>query len=287
MTQGVLIFAHNNRDIDYAAMATVAGGLAKKHLNVPVSLATDASTIDWMKTSASYDRAVAIFDKIIEVDTPVTDNRRRLHDGINSKTVPFVNSNRACAWDVTPYDRTLLIDSDFLVLSDSLGEYWNVDVDIMISDSMRDILEDSRAGVHDRYVSDVGPKLYWATTVMFTKNKSTQLFFDLVNTVRTNYSYYADMYSFNPAQYRNDISFSIAKHILDGFETDTSLSLPPIFTTLDKDILYKVDATEKLTFLINNDLNSNYCATTITGLDVHVMNKQSLIRNIDSLLELV
>jgi hypothetical protein len=287
MTQGVLIFAHNNRDIDYAAMSIVAGGLAKKHLNVPVSLATDVSTIAWMKTSASYDRAVSIFDKIIEIETPISNNRRRLHDGVDSKTVPFVNSNRAGAWDVTPYDRTLLIDSDFLILSDRLNEYWNVDADIMIGDSMKDILEEGRVWYHDKYVSDVGPKLYWATTVMFTKNKSTQLFFDLVKNIRTNYSYYADMYRFDPSQYRNDISFSIARHILDGFETNTALSLPPIFTTLDKDILYKVDATEKLTFLINNDLNSNYCATTVKGLDVHVMNKQSLIRNIDLLLELI
>jgi hypothetical protein len=74
---------------------------------------------------------------------------------------------------------------------------------------------------------------------------------------------------------------------MDGFNTDTSLSLPPIFTTLDKDILYNVDSNEKLTFLVNNDLNSNYCATTVKGLDVHVMNKQSLIRNVDKLLELI
>jgi len=287
MTRGVLIFAHNNRDIDYAATALAAGGLAKKHLGVPVSLATDSSTIDWMKTSKSYNQAVSVFDKIIEVDTPVTENRRRLHDGLQSKIIPFVNSNRASAWDVTPYERTLLIDSDFLVLSNRLNEYWDVDADILIGKSMQDILETSRAGYLDRYISDVAPTLYWATNVMFTKNENSQLFFNLVNTIRINYSYYADMYRFNPSQYRNDISFSIAKHIMDGFNTDTSLSLPPIFTTLDKDILYKVDLDEKLTFLINNDLNSNYCATTIKGLDVHVMNKQSLIRNVDRLLELI
>jgi hypothetical protein len=287
MTQGVLIFAHNNRDIDYAVMSIVSGALAKKHLNVPVSLATDASTIDWMKTSKSYDRAVSIFEQIIEVETPVIDNHRRLHDGNDSKTVPFVNSNRSSVWDITPYDRTLLIDSDFLILSDRLSQYWQLDSDIMIGESMQDILESSRAGYHDSYISDVGPHLYWATTVMFTKNKYTQMFFDLVKTIRANYSYYADMYRFNPSQYRNDISFSIAKHILNGFETDKTLSLPPVLTTLDKDVLYKVDSDNRLTFLINNDLNSNYCATTIKGLDVHVMNKQSLIRNADSLLELI
>jgi hypothetical protein len=287
MTQGVLIFAHNNRDIDYAAMAIIAGGLAKKHLNTLVSLVTDASTIEWMQSNNTYGHATKIFDKIIEVDTPASNNRRRLHDGANSKTVPFVNSNRASVWDVTPYEKTLLIDSDFLILSNRLNEYWYVDADIMIGDSMNDILSQSRAGYHDRYISDTGPKLYWATTVMFTKNKTSKLFFELVNTIRNNYHYYGDMYGFDPSQYRNDISFSIAKHIMNGFNTEEGPSLPPVFTTIDKDILYKVDTDEKLTFLINNDLNSNYCATTVKGLDVHVMNKQSLIRNIDAFLELI
>jgi hypothetical protein len=57
MTCGVLIFAHNNRDVDYALMAMVAGGLAKKNLNVPVSLVTDLSTVEWMQTAGTYERA--------------------------------------------------------------------------------------------------------------------------------------------------------------------------------------------------------------------------------------
>jgi hypothetical protein len=41
MKKGALIFAHNSRDIDYALMAIISGGLVKKNLKVPVSLATD------------------------------------------------------------------------------------------------------------------------------------------------------------------------------------------------------------------------------------------------------
>jgi hypothetical protein len=67
MTRGVLIFAHNNRDIDYALLAVISGGLAKKYLTLPVSLVTDASTVEWMKTSKIYKTAVEIFDKIILV----------------------------------------------------------------------------------------------------------------------------------------------------------------------------------------------------------------------------
>ena len=38
MTRGILIFAHNNRDVDYALMSIVSGHLAGKYLQVPVSL---------------------------------------------------------------------------------------------------------------------------------------------------------------------------------------------------------------------------------------------------------
>ena len=285
MTRGVLIFAHNSRDIDYALMAIAAGGLAKKNLNVPVSLVTDAPTIEWMKSVGTYDQAAAIFESIIEVDKPITDNQRTLNDGNQSKTVPFVNANRASVWDLTPYDRTLLIDSDYLVLSDTLNEYWDVDQDVMIGVAMKDIHYQDRSGYHDRYISDTAPHLYWATTVMFTKNATSQLFFDLVNTIRNNYSYFGNMYGFDTRQFRNDIAFSIAKHIMDGFVTNTAGSLPPVFTAIDKDILISVNDT-KLTFLINTNLDSNYCATTVQGHDIHVMNKQSLIRNINQLMEL-
>ena len=30
MTKGILIYAHNNRTVDYALMAVISGGLAKK-----------------------------------------------------------------------------------------------------------------------------------------------------------------------------------------------------------------------------------------------------------------
>jgi hypothetical protein len=65
MTQGLVIYAHNSRDLDYAKLAVIAGGLAKKNLARPVSLITDDSTVAWMKESNSYKLADSIFDKII------------------------------------------------------------------------------------------------------------------------------------------------------------------------------------------------------------------------------
>ena len=285
MTQGILIYAHNSQSVDYALMSVISGGLAKKYLNVPVSLITDKSTVDWMEDSQTYELAVKIFEHIIIVEKPETNNSRRLYDGSSNSTIPFINSNRSSTWDLTPYDRTLLIDSDFLIFSDRLSKYWNVDNDLMIGESINDIYDNNRLGYHDRYISDVGIKLYWATTVMFTKNKKTKIFFELVKHIKDNYQYYADAYRFDSKQFRNDIAFSIAKHILNGFEQNNTEELPPVLTLLDKDILHSVN--NKLTILVSPKLDSNFCAAAIDGIDIHIMNKQSIIRNKDALLELI
>ena len=286
MKKGILIYAHNNRAVDYALMSVIAGGLAKKNLNVPVSLVTDQFTVDWMKESQIYDRANSIFEHIIIVEKPNTNNSRRLYDGVDNNVIPFVNSNRCSAWDVTPYDRTLLIDSDFLIFSNRLAEYWDVDSDILIGESNNDIYNTQRLGYNDIYISEVGIKLRWATTVMFTKNENTKMFFDLVNEIRKNYQYFADTYRFDSKQYRNDIAFSLARHILDGFEESNLGLLPPVLTLLDRDILYSVES-NKLTVLVSPKLDSNFCVASMSNVDIHIMNKQSIVRNKDKLLELL
>lgn len=283
MKKGILIYAHNNRSVDYALMAIISGGLAKKHLGVPASLVTDPSTVEWMRESNTLEKASEVFENIIIVERPITDNTRRLADGQSSEVVPFINANRASAWDLTPYDRTLLIDSDYLIFSNSLGEYWEVDSDILIGESINDIFAGKRLGYHDVYVSDVGVKMYWATTVMFTKNQTAKTFFDTVNFVKDNYDVYADIFRFDPRQFRNDIAFSVAKHILNGFEESVEHNLPPVLTLLDKDVLHEVTG-NKLTLLVSSGLDSDYCAAAITGTDIHVMNKQSIIRNSKELL---
>jgi hypothetical protein len=286
MKQGILIYAHNNRTVNYALMAIIAGGLAKKHLGQPASLVTDQATVDWMIESNIHDRACTVFENIFVVPRPETNNSRGLYDGTERSVVQFTNTNRYSAYDITPYQRTLLIDADFLVFSNRLTEFWNIDTDIMIGESINDIYDNQRLGYHDRYVSDVGIKLYWATTVMFTKNDNSKIFFDLVRHILDNYQYYADTYRFDSKQYRNDIAFSIAKHILDGFEQSLIGCLPPVLTMLDRDILQSVNG-NKLTVLVSPKLDSNYCAAALRGIDIHVMNKQSIIRNSDQLLELI
>lgn len=287
MNKGVLIFAHNNPSIDYGLMAIIAGGLAKKNLGVPVSVITDKWTISWLKETGMYDKAVEVFDKIIEVEKPVTKNTRKLHDGFDSRIVPFENSNRYSVYDLSPYDKTLMIDSDYLIFTDTLNEYWDVDASVMMSESMNDIIGD-RVGILDKRVSETGVHMFWATTVMFTKNEESRFFFKLVDFIKDNYRYYADLFRFNPKQYRNDIAFSIAKHLMNGFETEFVYTLPPVLTVSDKDMLHLVKDNGDLVFLLDQPLDCGSFWSAVTrSADIHVINKQSIIRHAKPLLELI
>jgi hypothetical protein len=217
----------------------------------------------------------------------VTENYRNLQDGEEKVKVPFVNSNRSNAYELSPYDRTLLLDSDYFVFSDRLNEYWDIDEDVLISQAMNDIYDEKRKGYHDRYVSDTGIHMFWATTVMFSKTPRAKAFFDMVNFVRDNYQYYGDVFRFNTRQYRNDISFSVAKHIISGFETEITPSLPPVLTAIGRDILSEVTNDGRLIFLISPLTGSTPFAVSMKNSDIHIMNKQSVTRNAEKLLELI
>jgi hypothetical protein len=287
MNKGVLIFAHNSREVDYVLMATIAGRLAKNNLNVPVTLVSDSSTLAWLEETSYNKIAKETFENIIVVEKPVTDNKRKLKDGTTQQIIPFVNSNRCSAFDLTPYDNTLLIDSDYLIFSNNLNNYWNLNYDVMIGRSMNDIAG-NRAEILDKKASVVGPQLRWATTVMFKKTEYSRVFFNLVSFIKENYEFYADLYRFDSRQYRNDISFTIARHILNGHRDNDRGLLPSITTVFDRDILHDVSESGILTMLISDKRNAQefYLAST-KGSDVHILNKQSIIRNSEKLLGLL
>lgn len=275
--KGILIFAHNSQYLDYARLASISGKLAIEKLGVPATLITDDDTIRWSKSNNEYRFLSQIFENIIVSDRPNMANQRNLKDGDISERIPFINSNRNLSWDLTPYDRTLVIDSDFLVLSNDLNKYWDLDDDFLIAESASDIDPNNRLGYHDRYISDTGIKLNWATTFFFTKNEKTKVFFDLCKVISSDYQYYADLFRFDPRQYRNDIAFSIAVHILNGFSTERINFLPPVKTFLDTDLLVDV-RNKKLTFLIKDKHGLSYTACSVFDRDIHVMNKQNLLR---------
>ena len=107
--------------------------------------------------------------------------------------------------------------------------------------------------------------------------------FELINHIKENYYHYRSVYQFNTAVYRNDIAFSIAIHIMNGFRSgDFAGQLPgSMLYTTDKDVLWNLNDDEMMFLVEKKDYLGEYTALKTTGQTIHVMNKISLNRIID------
>jgi hypothetical protein len=267
-SKGILIYAHNNELIDYIKLAAVSSQLATHHLNLPVSLVTDTLSLN---NTAVLD-IKNYFEHIILVDSPNITNKRIVNNTICS----FLNSNRSSAWNLTPYDQTLLIDADYFIFTNKLNQYWNIDQSFLISSGV-DYFVDDYLGIGDQYIDETSIPMRWATTLMFTKNQESKLLFDLVSFIKDNQPYYSSLYGFDTRMFRNDIAFSIACHILNGLLSIDNYMLPKIKTirsqskilNLKKNSVVKAVLTESQPIIIES-----------TNNDVHFLNKLDLLTHL-------
>ena len=89
---------------------------------------------------------------------------------------------------------------------------------------------------------------------------------------------------------RNDYVFSIALHMIGGF--GNKLYPPPlptnIYYCLDRDELYRVNDSKSFLFLIEKkDHLGEYVLAKTENLNIHIMNKFSINRHADRLLEAI
>jgi hypothetical protein len=272
MNRGILIVAHDNSIIKYTELAVIAAHLAKKNLNLPVSIITDLESSIHLKTVCADD----LFDKIIIIEKLQQYNPRLMY---GSKINDFLNASRSIAWECTPYEHTLLIDSDLLIFSNRFNQYWDLEENFLICESMIDPIN-KRLSFNDERVSDIAPKLKWATAIMFKKNQQAKILFDLVQHIFENYDFYADTYFFDDRQFRNDIAFTLAEHIVNGFK-EAEISLPSMYITMIEDEIISIDG-NKIKFLIK-DKDTNLL-TTLRDTDVHVMNKLDILKHKEQLI---
>ena len=84
MSKGAFLIARNNGHIDYIKQAVFLAKRIKKHLNIPVSVATDS--IEYLTSEFGIDD----FDKVIQLDYTAESNMRYFFDGTLSKKTAIV-----------------------------------------------------------------------------------------------------------------------------------------------------------------------------------------------------
>lgn len=248
-SKGVVVFAFNTEHVDYVALADQTSKLTSYNLNLPITLITD--------TSANPKFA---YDNVIRVESK-SGNFRTI-DGVKQE---WRNFGRYTAYNLSPYDTTILLDGDYLVLDQSLLKLLDQEFDYRLMHNSNNQKEQLY-----QIMGNFGLPFVWATVVLFKKSEHTKQYFDLIERIQNNYAYYKTLYNCN-GSYRNDYAFAIANIILNGYSVDEYKSIPWSMLTIED----KINNIEILNdFLVVRQENK---ADVIAKQNMHVMDKNFLM----------
>ena len=243
MTTGALIFARNNEHTDYVSMAYWSAKNIQRHLGIPTHIVTDDSR-------------------------PDSGSRHFADVG----TAAWHNTNRMDAYRLSPWDRTLVLDADYVVASNQLRSILDCNVDFLAHRWAYDV-----TGCNDfqglNWFGAVGMPMWWATVMVFNKCRQAELIFDTMAMIRDNWTHYRNIYKNSIPSYRNDHALSIALLIVNGHTLDhpnipwqlASLTPEHRLTQIDQD-RYRVD-------FVNSEGKARWLEL---HQDFHAMGKQQL-----------
>lgn len=291
MTRGVLMYAHNNTEIDYFKIASANALMVQKNLQVPVTLVTDSGSLNWGKKVLGDELVAQCFENIIKVQTNHQfRNPRNFSDtSFTTKTLSFYNCNHWQAYDLSPYDETLFIDVDYLIMSPSLNLCWNSVHDVMINSKIYTPGKPNES--YHKNIDEMGIRLYWATVIYFKKTELAEQLFSIVRHVQENYQYYKDLYCFSNGMFRNDNAFSVAIHTLNGFSNFEpvvkELPIPGLLMSWDTEDIHDVHGMNDISLYSEKEkIKGEYIITRLKNTDVHIMNKWAINRYADKLISI-
>ena len=258
MSRGVLLFAFNSPKYNYYEMAEFNARRINHYLKLPVTIVTDEDSLP--------DKTDYTWDKVITV-TPDKTNTRTW--GI------WINKGRFQAYDLSPYDETLLLDVDYIVNSDRLNRVFDYYDDFCCHDKV-DFLMQPNGG--QEMLSYYGYTSLWATVVAFKKTDRARRIFECIKMVQNNYEFYMNLHSFNTGIFRNDYALTIALDIVNGHLRDNRDFIPWNLMHI---------GTNTSIYKETEDLDSEYVVTfdnwqrgkikkeyiTINDIDFHLINK--------------
>lgn len=258
MTTGALIFAFNNEEIDYVAMAAWSAKNIRRHLGIPTAIVTDAETVP------------DVFEHVIHVPKTGTDTR---HFEDVGATVTWHNASRVDAYNLTPWEQTLVLDADYVVASNSLKTVLDMPQDFTCHNWAWDLtLTNDFTGLN-RFGEHSMP-MWWATVMMFRKSNTAQYIFDSMHMVRENWQHYRDLYKIQKKTYRNDFALSIALGIVSGHTQHVDNISWPLASIMPK---YRLERGAEDYYIVHyQDHEGRWKNMGWGGMDFHAMGKAHL-----------
>lgn len=267
MSRGAILFAFNTPKYDYYAMAEYTARRINHFLNLPVTLVTDESSVPLGKDHP--------FDKIIKIE-PDTSNMREYS--------VWINKGRYQAYELSPYDETILLDADYMVNSDKLLKTFDMPTDFCCHDTTGFFMH---PGAAQEVLSSYSYKTLWATVVTFKKTNRAKQIFECLEMIQKNYDHYANIHSFIAGVYRNDYALTLALRIVNGHCTLPEDIIPWNLMHVGKNTSVYANNNDPLntefTVMFDNwqrgKIRKEYI--TIKDMDFHLMNKDIFVELIN------
>ena len=292
-TSGVCFFAYNNKDIDYVKLALLAALHVKKFMkNNNTCLITEEGDYQYLVASRGQTLVDQAFDEVVFTTVKHKSNLRTHFDSPWSKfTSEFKNSNKHLIYEYSPYDKTLLLDIDYIVRNNNLDYLFDSDQNVAMYQDARN-LKHEKPFLYERYLNPVGIPMWWSTVVYFDKSEISKTFFDIWAHVSENYDFYKFLYNFPGQLFRTDYCVSIAVHQMHGMcggdgIIDEIADRQMIFMD-QRDDLVEVKSSTDWVFLANDREEPwKDILTRSYHENIHMMNKRSIDRSYHKLLECV
>ena len=267
MTTGALIFAFNNEHTDYVRMAAWSAANIRRHLDIPVAVVTN--TPEQASSYSSIDQVIA---------APSASGGTRWFEDY-AATVTWHNASRIDAYHLSPWDRTLVLDADYVVAGPQLQQLTCSQQDFVCHRWAMDMTTGQTPTELNSFGRYRMP-MYWATVMMFGRNNTAQYVFDSMAMIRNNWQHYRDLYHIDQSTYRNDFALSIALGIVSG-HTNTVDTVPwPLVSVMPDHQLLQIDQ-DHFNVIYRNSKNQQ-CCVSWSGFDFHAMGKQHLEKIIAS-----
>jgi len=282
---GVCVFAYNNQQLDYVKFASVVSKFVKKNMkNNAVALITDEGTENWMRQSMSQETIDYCFDYVIVTNPQHESNSRVHHDSPWTEfTANFQNSNKHKIFEYTPFERTLLIDTDFIVQNNFYDYIFDTDIPVSMHRTA-EYFGGELPYQDEMMLNSAGINHWWSTVVYFDQSEYSKMFFDTWAHVKDNWEYYSLLYQFPKALFRTDFCVSVASHMINGFQNEVFMDDfkgLPLLNMDQKDDLVKLNSLDDFIFLKHNRVEAwKNILCRYTNTNMHVMNKRALDRQI-------
>lgn len=246
MKKGVLLFCFDTPEVKYHKVLERCVSLVNKNLGLDTTVITNIETFKQIQPLGMINY------KLIEP------NRTNKLLGR-----PWYQVERHMAYDLSPYDKTLLMDIDYFCYTNNLLEFLDSEEDFLIHDKAYDVVTGNRGYEFTRH--SIIP-IVWATVIMFKKTQYAKSIFDTVGYVKQHWPYFCDLYRLRSRNYRNDYAFSIALNQVNG--NLMPKLLPTRIPHLSRDA--------KVVEFTENGLIYRYKDTVgkLENQDIHVLNKE-------------